>query len=186
MSSSPVRWGALGAVLASVAFVVLSLSSLAVSGPSPYFDVGFGIAWLLTIPGVVGLHAAQNERYGLLGRVGSIALVAGVIANTIGLVPLAVGNETLLWLSFPVGAVLLLAGFLLLGIATLRAGVLARWCGVAIIVALPLTAVVGGVLGAERDADYPGVVVMGLVWLAVSYALWARSGATSERPSRVS
>ena len=109
-----------------------------------------------------------------------------MIANTIGLVPLAVGNETLLWLSFPVGAVLLLAGFLLLGISTLWAGVLPRWCGVALIGALPLTAVVGGVLGAERDADYPGVVVMGLVWLAVGYALWARSGATSERPSRVS
>jgi hypothetical protein len=169
-----------------LAFVVLSLSSLAVSGPSPYFDVGFGIAWLLTVPGVVGLHAAQKESYGLLGRVGSVALVGGVLANTVGLVPLAVGNESLLWLSFPVGALLLLAGFLVLGIATLRAGVLARWCGVALIVALPLTAVVGGVLGAERDADYPGVVVMGVVWLAVGYALWTRSEATSERPSRAS
>lgn len=173
-------------MLAGVAFVVLSLLSLAVSGPSPYFDVGFGVAWLLTVPGVVGLHAAQNESYGLLGRVGSVALVAGVIANTVGLVPLAVGNESLLWLSFPVGALLLLVSFLALGIATLRAAVLPRWGGVALIVVLPLTAVAGGVLGAERDADYPGVVVMGLVWLAVGYALWARSGAMSERPSRVS
>ena len=64
-------------MLAGVAFVVLSLLSLAVSGPSPYFDVGFGIAWLLTVPGVVGLHAAQNESYGLLGRVGSMALSLG-------------------------------------------------------------------------------------------------------------
>lgn len=67
MFSKPVRWGALGAVLAGVAFLVLSLLSLAISGPSPYFDLGFIIAWLLTIPGVVGLHAAQNESYGLLG-----------------------------------------------------------------------------------------------------------------------
>ena len=94
MSSNLLRWGALGAVLAGVAFVLLSLLSLAISGPSPYFDVGFGIAWLLTIPGVVGLHAAQSESDGLLGRVGSVSLVAGVIANTIGLVPLAVGNES--------------------------------------------------------------------------------------------
>lgn len=186
MSSKPVRWGALGAVLAGVAFLVLSLLSLAISGPSPYFDLGFVVAWLLTIPGVVGLNAAQNESYGLLGRLGSRSLVAGVIANTIGIVPLAAGNESLFWLSFPVGALLLLAGFLLLGIATLRAGVLPRWCGVALIVALPLVAVAGGVFGAPIDEDYPGVVVMGLVWLALGYALWARIGATSERPSRVS
>lgn len=186
MSSDTVSWGALGAVLAGAAFVVLSFLSLVISGPSPYFDAGFGVAWLFAIPGVLGLHGAQKERYGLLGRVGSVALVAGVIANTIGLVPLAAGNGSLLWLSFPVGAVFLLAGFVVLSIAILRAGVLPRWCGVALIIALPLTAVAGWVLGAERDADYPGVVVMGLVWLALGYALWARTGATSERPSRVS
>ncbi len=44
MSSKPVRWGALGAVLAGVAFLVLSLLSLAISGPSPYFDLGFVVA----------------------------------------------------------------------------------------------------------------------------------------------
>jgi hypothetical protein len=44
MSSEAVRWGALGAVLAGVAFVVLSFLSLVISGPSPYFDAGFGVA----------------------------------------------------------------------------------------------------------------------------------------------
>lgn len=185
MSSNLIRWGAMGAVLAGVAFLVLSLLSIAISGPSPFFDAGFVIAWLLTVPGVVSLHAAQKERYGLLGRVGSVSLVAGVLANTLGLVPLAAGDESLFWLSFPVGALLLLAGFLLLGIATLRAGVLPRWCGVALIVALPLVAVAGAVFGAPIDEDYPGVVVMGLIWLALGYALWARIGATSERYSRV-
>jgi hypothetical protein len=185
MSSNLVRWGVPGAVLAGAAFVLLSLSSLAISGPSPYFDISFLIAWLLTIPGVVGLHAAQSESYGLLGRVGCVSLIAGVIANTIGLVPLAFGNESLLWLSFPVGALLLLIGFLSLGIATLRAGVLPRWSGVALIVALPLVVVAGAIFGAPTDEDYPGVVVMGLVWLALGHALWARVGVTSERPSRV-
>jgi hypothetical protein len=115
-----------------------------------------------------------------------VALVAGVIANTIDLVPLAVGNESLLWLSFPVGALLLLVGFLALGIATLRAGVLPRWCGLALIVALPLVTVAGAIFGAPSDEDYPGVVVMGVVWLALGYALWTRIGATFERASRVS
>jgi hypothetical protein len=185
MSSNLVRWGALGAVLAGVAFVLLSLVSLALSGPSPYFDVGFVIAWLLTVPGVVGLHAVQSESYGLLGRVGSVSLIAGVMSNTLGLVPLVLGNESFLWLSFPVGALLLLVGFLTLGIATLRAGVLPRWSGVALIVALPLVVVAGTILGAPTDEDYPGVVVMGLVWLSLGYALWGRLGVTSERPWRV-
>jgi len=186
MSSDVVRWGALGAVLAGVAFVVLSFLPLVLSGPYPYFDAGFGVAWLFAIPGVLGLHGAQKERYGLLGRVGSVALVAGVIANTVGLVPLAVENESLLWLSFPVGALLLLLGFLALGIATLRAGVLPRWRGVALIVALPLVAIAGAIFGAPSDEDYPGIVVIGVIWLALGYALWTRIGATSERTSRVS
>jgi|SRR5215217_7589415 len=185
MYANTVTWGGLGAVLAGVAFVLLSLLSIAISGSSPYFDVGFVIAWLFTIPGVVGLHAAQNESYGLLGRVGSVALVAGVVANTLGLVPLMADNESLLWLSFPVGAVLLLVGFLALGIATLRADVLPRWAGVALIVALPLVAIAGVVLGAPSDEDYPGVVVTGLVWLSLGYALWSRSGGRAAQPSRV-
>lgn len=43
-----------------------------------------------------------------------------------------------------------------------------------LIVALPLTVTAGGVLGVEGNGgDYPGVVVMGLVWLMLGYALWS-------------
>jgi hypothetical protein len=40
---------------------------------------------------------------------------------------------------------------------------LPRWCGVALIVCLPLAITFG---------DYGGGIVLGLLWLAVSYALF--------------
>ena len=55
-----------------------------------------------------------------------------------------------------------LVGFVLLGVATLRLEALPRWCGVALIVCLPLAITLG---------DYGGGIVLGLLWLAVSYAL---------------
>jgi hypothetical protein len=56
-------------------------------------------------------------------------------------------------------------GFIVLGAATLRLGVLPRWCGVLLIICLPLAIALG---------DYGGGAVLGLLWLAVAYALLAQ------------
>jgi hypothetical protein len=58
----------------------------------------------------------------------------------------------------------MLLGFLLLGIATLRARVLPQWAGVALILVLPVAALLG---------DYGGGLVLGIVWLALGYVLLA-------------
>jgi hypothetical protein len=50
----------------------------------------------------------------------------------------------------------------LLGAATLRLEALPRWCGMALIVCLPLAITLG---------DYGGGMVLGLLWLMVGYAL---------------
>jgi hypothetical protein len=63
---------------------------------------------------------------------------------------------------FMVGVLLTSLGLVLMGIATLRAGVLLRWCGFALI-----DLVVFWALGA-----YGGFVVVGLIWPALGYALW--------------
>jgi hypothetical protein len=57
-------------------------------------------------------------------------------------------------------------GLLLMGIATLRAGVLPRWCGFGLI-----NLVIFLALGA-----YGGFVVAGLIWLALGYALGSKKG----------
>ena len=53
-------------------------------------------------------------------------------------------------------------GFVLLGAATLRLEALPPWCGVALIVGLPLAITLG---------DYGGGIVLGLLWLSVIYML---------------
>ena len=67
-----------------------------------------------------------------------------------------------------------MVGLILYGAATLQAKVLPRWCGIAIIVVLPVTILLG---------DYGGMF-FGLVWLALGYMLWSHRGAPSEQRSR--
>ena len=184
-SFTVVRWGAPGAILSGLAFTVLSLLSLATPEPAAYLDVIFGVAWLSTVLAVAGLHAVQEGRYGLLGRVGSATLVGGAVATFLGALAIATGSVFLGGLLFIVGGLLLLAGLVVLGIATLRARVLPRWCGAALILALPLTALAGpltgGILQARSNSgDYPGVIVMGLLWLGLGYALWSRRAAAQQ------
>ena len=67
-----------------------------------------------------------------------------------------------------------------MGAATLRAGVLARWCGALLIVAvlgIPIYFALG---------NYGGAILYGLLWLALGYVLWSRREAATEQPSRVS
>ena len=56
----------------------------------------------------------------------------------------------------------MIVGFVLLGAATLRLEALPRWCSMPLIVCLPLAITLG---------DYGGGIVLGLLWLAVGYAL---------------
>jgi hypothetical protein len=73
-------------------------------------------------------------------------------------------ERNLLDLLLLLGLLGMLLGFLLLGIATLRARVLPQWAGVALILVLPVAALLG---------DYGGGLVLGIVWLALGYVLLA-------------
>lgn len=185
--SSAIRWGVPGALLSGMVFIILSLLSLATPEPAAYLDVIFGVAWLSTVLPVAALHAVQEGRYGLLGRVGSASIVVGAVATFLGALAVATRSTSLAWPLFIAGGVFLLAGLVVLGIASLRARVLPRWCGVALILALPLTALAGpltgGLLQAQtqtNSGDYPGVIVMGLLWLGLGYALWSRRAAAQQ------
>lgn len=173
MSRSVVWWGALGAVLSGSTFLSLSVASLSIPQPPASLDAVFASAWLLTVLPVTGLRAVHGGRDGVLGTVGSAALVLGAIATFVGLVTLVAGSPSLEWLALPVGGVLLFLGLVVLGVATLRARVLSRWFGVAMIAVLPLTVITGFVLGVSEGTpgDYPGVTVMGVFWLALGYRL---------------
>ncbi len=57
-----------------------------------------------------------------------------------------------------------LVGYTLLGVATIRARVLTRWCGVLVAAQLPLVIFLMAFYGA-------GGLALGLIWVALGYAL---------------
>src|SRR5215213_4386558 len=61
-----------------------------------------------------------------------------------------------------IGFLGMLVGFVLLGAATLRLGVLPRWCGL-LLIASPLLAIIFG--------DHGGALALGLTWLALGGTL---------------
>jgi hypothetical protein len=133
----------------------------------------FVVALLLTATGLIALHMLQKDSYGSLGRAGFYITLAAIVARTLGALVFLADSSALEWISSPATAVMLV-GFVLYGIATLRARVLPRWYGLALIVALPVSLPLAGY----------GTALFGLILLALGYALWLRSGFATEQPSR--
>ncbi len=170
-SSNLVRWGALGALVAGVAWIASFAVGLVSEGqgsetfglPSFYLIEGLtGLALAGMLVGLLGLHARQDANYGVLGTVGFLAALVGTALVLANVLLIRAAGRDLLDLLLLLGLLGMLFGFVLLGIATLRAGVLPQWCGVALILVLPISALLG---------DFGGGLVFGLVWLALGYAL---------------
>jgi hypothetical protein len=133
------------------------------------------VALLLLLAGMVGFHVLQRGSYGLVGWAGFFMVVAGFPVDVLGktgVLPEGAAFEQLL----VIGVLAIMLGFVLYGAATLRAGILPRWCGVGFIV--------GPVLPIFVDPG--GVALLGLLWVALGYALWSQRSEPAERPSPVS
>lgn len=180
MSSNWIRWGGLAATLGGTTFMVDSLLELAFpeSGPVHLGVETSGVqsvALLLLLSGMVGFHALQRGSYGLVGRAGFFMIVAGFPVDMLGkasVLPASAAFERLLI----IGVLAIMLGFVLYGAATLRAGILPRWCGVGFIVGPVLPIVI----------DPGGGALLGLLWVALGYALWSRKSEPAERTSPVS
>ena len=177
MLSEPslIRWGGIVAMLGGVAFMMDGLLGLP-NKDAQYLDVIFVVALVFVLVGLAGFHALQKGSYGRIGRAGFYTVVIATSAQILGLVVLLSGSAALEWL-IPIGSLAVLIGFVLYGVATLQARVLPRWCGVGLIVGLPVTIVLGEIWGS---------VAFGLLWLALGYTLWSRREATVQQPMRVS
>jgi hypothetical protein len=190
MTPSLVRWGALAALVSGALWIVGGLLHLAYPQDPPgalgsflnYLGTAiFSAAYLGVLGGLVGLHARQMDSYGRLGRAGFLLAFVGAALAFVGQATSAIfpQNGTLGWLfsdpgfGFMVGILCMSLGLVLLGVATLRTGVLPRWCGFGLIALVVFSA-----LGA-----YGGFLVVGLIWLALGYALWSELGTSIEQPS---
>ncbi len=140
------------------------------------------VAVLLVLVGLVGFHTLQKRNYGRIGRIGFYTVIVAIFAQVLGLLAIFAGaSADLVWFVLPVGALAVLVGFVLYGVATLQAKVLPRWSGIALIIAVPVLVALGGL------SNSPGVgyIWFGLVWLALGYLLWSQRGMAAEQPSRV-
>lgn len=139
------------------------------------------LSLLLFAAGVVGL-VVLARRLGGFGKLGGAGVVVGAVGAGLlvisGLIQaIFFGGDFPLMPYFVVPGVLaLIVGFVLLGIATLRAGVLPRWAALILIVgALAM-------LGFnEQTALALMAVPLGTAWVAVGYTLWSGVGARNGR-----
>jgi hypothetical protein len=175
-SSGLIRWGAIGLMLGGVVWVVLGLSAVlgflqAIPGREDV--VMLIIALLLTAAGLVGLHALQRNRYGLLGRAGFWITVLSLLARAVGAGVYLAGSSALAWISYPWGTIGMVVGLVTYGVATMRARMLSRWYGLALIVSMPLSLPLGAY----------GTMLFGLIMGVLGYALWSRRDADTGRQS---
>lgn len=152
---------------------------------------------------IAALHIAQRRHYGRWGALVSGAAFAGLAMTAGGgllggFVPALAGQAMLLML---VGVLVASASVVGLGIRTLTAKVLPRWCGVAVVVGSPpfvflAFMAVGFLESGLASAGLPsetsggmgwGVLwaLPGLSWALVGYAVFRAGAYRSEQPSRV-
>jgi hypothetical protein len=181
MSSSIfVRLGSLGALLAAAGWTVSGIVAL-IFGVAPFGPVG-SLSWYLIESSdaiaemgmmvlLVGLHVRETPSYGRLGTAGFVLAFVGTVSIFLASVIyiLAVNGSWAIFDILEYAALFgLFTGFPLLGIATFRAKVLPRWCGL-LLFAFPAVFLVMFSL-----VDYSGAAraLFGPYWLALGYALW--------------
>jgi hypothetical protein len=174
-SSNIIRWGGLAAMLGGLFWVVWSLLgrvSFEAAG-SPFANALLLLAAVLTLGGLVGLHALQGGNYGRIGRAGFYTAAVGLLVQALAALFLLMGSGAwevrLQWLVAPAGSLIVLVGLVLYGAATtLQAKVLARWCGLGLIVVPPIAFYM------HSRIFYGSLALFGVLWVALGYVLWCR------------
>lgn len=178
--SNLIRWGGPGALLAGIGWLVSGFffyvfpgEGNAPVGSLPWYlmESAEAIAEVGMLAALVGLHGRQRPYYGRLGMAGfAVAFVgtAFVFLSYVIRMLVAGADNFFVGLFFTLGLFVgWLVGFILLGVATFRAKVFPRWCGVLLIAFFP-------VLFAIYSVYDTAAIWNGLVWLAIGYALWSQ------------
>ena len=196
-SSSLIRLAGLAAVLSGASSVTGDLLSLVVdlesaesAATAPYVFVFllYLLGTMLLLLGLVGLYASQSKAAGVLGLVGFLvaflgtALVSGALWFELFITPsLAteapeLAEAELGLVGFILSFLLVIIGWVLFGVATLRARIYPRWAAVLLIV---------GAVVSFVPIPLSGIVLsVAVAWLG--FVLFTGRGMSSEQPSRVS
>jgi hypothetical protein len=193
--STVVMWGGVvGAVIAGSGWAVSGVIAFVLAGGGsgpPGSSSAYSIEWLHTIAEggmllwLVGSHMRQSAGYGRLGTAGFVAAFVGTafvfLATLVNQVAGSAVSETFYNIVFGLGLLGWVTGFPLLGIATSWAKLLPRWAGLPLIAFFPLIFLI---LALPRFYGGGGILV-GIVWLALGFALFAARERVEERPSPV-
>lgn len=206
MNSSPtlIRWGGSAGMLAGVLLIAADLLSLAISpkfpsvesltsGPYAVQSVLKLVAAALLLLGLFGLYARQTEAAGALGLAGFIAAFAGTVlmagafwATAFWAPPLAAGAPEYFDAEGPSGRLanmfvvswaVFIFGWLLFGVATLRARIYPRVAAVLLIVgAVPA-------FGTLLVVGFPTGILFSAAVTWLGYALWSEKNAPVRQPA---
>ncbi len=199
-SSSLIRWCGLASMLSGALLFLFYLLNPARDigytpagvAQNPYvvqYILGAAAA-VLGLLGLVGLFATQKERTGILGLLGflvafvALALTASEVFFDAYIIPLLAANAPDLLagqlsagpvgLVFQLTSITFVVGFVLFGVATLRAGLLPRWGALLLTIGSPY--VIGRLPDVVRIAA-AAAFGAGLIWLG--FALWSGAGKTA-------
>jgi hypothetical protein len=155
-----VRGAGIAGAAGGLLFVLDGVADLV--SPADYpLGVVLGPAVLLLLVGYLGFHVVQRARTGVPGKLALAMVVPGLLLD-------AAGKAGIVGEPVTVVAVLtFMAGSVLFGIATYRAGVFPHWCAVAFVLPLPLPLML----------EPGGGVVTGLAYVALGAVLSARATA---------
>ena len=183
LSSSAVKRGGVAGVLAAALFVLSTIlaqiapTGLTYESATDYLhEILLVGAFGATMVAILGLHALHRShpRYGPVGVIGTVLAVTGYgIVTLVLAVSMAVGGRALTEVRIA-GAVTLLVGSALLGVATLRARLVPWWCGLLLIIAFPLGDVANQVFGGAEG------LLLALLWGSVGAALLSRAGSLTQ------
>jgi hypothetical protein len=203
-SQDPYRWAGAALMLGATAFI---LGGAAGAAPppavSPLAHSLIMLFALLIVVGLPGLYLLQRRQAGVLGLVGtgclvvSVLLLAGFNYLAAFLVPALARRAPEVLASFPGGEWQTLVvvqsvarfgiavGFLSLGVATYRAGVLPGWTAILAIVGgfMPLVQFAGFMLDLPRAIGVAAVFVMAAGLFGLGWGVWT---STSAKPVEAS
>ena len=184
MSSSWTRWSGLAAILGGAMWIVKG-ALIMLGGPDPDLFIPAQLFFAL---GLLTLYKQLAGRGGRLGRIGGVFAYAVVALSAVNAAYSALFAEDGPQTPFPfnitygAAALAIFIGLVLLGIATLRANALpGHWRTLPLIVGL--VALLPVWVLAFIDLEVP-VVVLGVGWMLLGYALWAGKGEGLQQTAR--
>jgi hypothetical protein len=192
-SSNLTRPGGLAAMLGGLLVILVLIPIHIMNENSVWVNVTWIPTLVLLAMGMVELRSRQQGGLGWLGNTGFFLAVIGTVLFTVVSLgnalykgPLQTTPPELVQAIEGVVVLSMMAGTLLLGIATAKAGVLPRWSGLALVIGT-LSALTLGFIGSENvRLQEAGVHLFGVGWAVLGFALWSGKGETLQQPSRVS